>query len=262
MNAVYSAISAFTRGDEALVTSMIENPRCNKCYSQGVANQDPNRTDSSRRDELLRAALDDFARHGLVDFTLRRLADRIGTSARMLVHYFGGREQLLSAAFAEHRRQMRQQLTSSPAPSPAEAAASVWAAMTAVEQRTHFTVMYHLLAAGLTPDAAEHPAARDVILAWVDYAAELLISAGRDPLHARIDATALASGLKGILLDRLVTGDSQRCDAAARRLIDAVLAPPRTSASGEAASETDVAAPAGTVFTDTPRERRPRQAPT
>ncbi|WP_368854285.1 hypothetical protein [Nocardia abscessus] len=160
---------------------------------------------------------------------MRRLADRIGTSARMLVHYFGGREQLLSAAFAEHRRQMQQQLSGSPALNPAEAAAAAWAAMTAVEQRTHFTVMYHLLAAGLTREAPEHSAAREAILAWVDYATELLTAAGRDPVHARIDATVLASGLKGLLLDRLVTDDPHRCDAAAQRLIEAVLTAPRTA---------------------------------
>jgi hypothetical protein len=39
----------------------------------------------------------------------------------------------------------------------------------------------------------------------------------------------LASGLKGILLDRLVTDDRQRCDAAAQRLIDAVLTGPATA---------------------------------
>ncbi|MFE9789313.1 TetR/AcrR family transcriptional regulator [Nocardia salmonicida] len=177
----------------------------------------------TRRDELLHAALDDFARHGLVDFTLRGLAGRIGTSARMLVHYFGSREQLLSAAFAEHRQQMQRQLAGAAEQCPADAATSAWAAMTADEQRTHFTVMYHLLAAGLTTDSAEHPTARDAILAWVDYAAELLTGTGHDPAHARVDATVLASGLKGILLDRLVTGDKHRCDAAAHRLIDALL---------------------------------------
>ncbi|MGW6620220.1 TetR/AcrR family transcriptional regulator [Nocardia sp. NPDC055002] len=185
-----------------------------------AARTSPNPT---RRDELLHAALDDFARHGLVDFTLRGLAERIGTSARMLVHYFGSREQLLSAAFAEHRQQMQRQLADAAEQSPAGAATSAWAAMTADEQRTHFTVMYHLLAAGLTNGAAERPAARDAILAWVDYATDLLARAGRDAVDARVDATVLASGLKGILIDRLVTDDEQRCDAAARRLIDAVL---------------------------------------
>ncbi|MFE1591397.1 TetR family transcriptional regulator [Nocardia sp. NPDC058705] len=178
----------------------------------------------TRREELLHSALDDFARHGLVDFTLRGLADRIGTSARMLVHYFGSREQLLAAAFAEHRQQTQRQLAGAAEQCPADAAAAAWAAMTADQQRTHFTVMYHLLAAGLTADAAERPAARDAIVAWVDYAAELLTRAGRDSARARVDATVLASGLKGILLDRLVTGDTQRCDAAAHRLIDALLA--------------------------------------
>ena len=179
--------------------------------------------DLARRDELIAATLADLAQHGLADFTLRGLADRLGTSARMLVHYFGGRDQLLSAAFAEHRRRMRALLDAAPAATPADMATAAWSGMAAEEQSAHFTVMFHLLAAGLTPSAPEAATARDAILAWVDYAADLLAATGRDEDTARADATALASGLKGILLDRLLTGDHARCDAAARRLIAAVL---------------------------------------
>ncbi|MGW5309637.1 TetR family transcriptional regulator [Nocardia thailandica] len=181
---------------------------------------------TDRRDEILDATLADFARHGLVDFTLRGLAGRIGTSARMLVHYFGTREQLLAAAFAEHRRRMRDQLAAVPDRAPADTAAAAWSGMTAPEQQGHFTVMFHLLAAGLTPDAPERPTAGEAVLAWVDYATDLLVAAGRPPGPARVDATVLASGLKGILLDRLVTGDVARCDAAAHRLIGAVVSAP------------------------------------
>jgi hypothetical protein len=44
---------------------------------------------------------------------------------------------------------------------------------------------------------------------------------GRRP-HAR-DRDVVASGLKGILLDRLITNDHARCDAAATRMIDIFL---------------------------------------
>lgn len=178
---------------------------------------------TDRRADILDATLTDFADHGLVDFTLRGLADRIGTSARMLVHYFGTREQLLTAAFAEHRRRMQERLSHVATTTPANTADSAWSAMTSPDQQAHFTVMFHLLAAGLTPDSPERPAATDAITAWVDYATDLFTTIGRPPTQARTDATVLASGLKGILLDRLITGDTTRCDAAARRLIDAIM---------------------------------------
>jgi AcrR family transcriptional regulator len=78
--------------------------------------------DAARRAELVAATLDDLAEHGLAEFTLRGLAARLGTSARMLVHYFGTREQLLAAVFAEHRRRMLETITSASTDEPAGAA--------------------------------------------------------------------------------------------------------------------------------------------
>jgi len=168
--------------------------------------------DTARRAELIAATLDDLAAHGLAEFTLRGLAERLGTSARMLVHYFGSRDRLLAAAFAEHRSRVLAQLDGAAEQDPRSAAAAAWSAMTT--DRAHFTVMYQLLTAALTED---HPAARPAVTAWVDYAAALL------PDHDPATATALASGLKGLLLDRMVTGEDARCDAAAALLIDRLL---------------------------------------
>jgi hypothetical protein len=97
--------------------------------------------------------------------------------------------------------------------------------MTDPAHRGHFVVMFHLLAASLSGASTDAPTAQGAVLAWVDHAAALLVADGRSPATARIDATVLASGLKGILLDRLVAGDHTRCDAAASRLIDAILTP-------------------------------------
>ncbi|OLR93685.1 TetR family transcriptional regulator [Actinokineospora bangkokensis] len=170
----------------------------------------PRPPDATRRAELVAATLDDLAAHGLAEFTLRGLADRLGTSARMLVHYFGGRDQLLAAAFAEHRARAQAAIGAAAASGdPRSAALAAWAAMTA--DPAHFTVTFQLLAAALTE---EQPTARVAMTAWTDYAAALL------PDHDPAVATALASGLKGVLLDRMVTGDTERCDAAAAVLIE------------------------------------------
>jgi AcrR family transcriptional regulator len=51
--------------------------------------------DVAKREELLATAAAVLARTGLVDTSLRSLAAEIGTSARMLVYYFGSKEQLI-----------------------------------------------------------------------------------------------------------------------------------------------------------------------
>ncbi|WP_436492833.1 TetR family transcriptional regulator [Actinokineospora sp. HUAS TT18] len=166
----------------------------------------------ARRDELVARTLDYLADHGLAEFTLRGLAAEIGTSARMLVHYFGTREQLLDLAFAEHRARA---VTAIKAAAGDQAAARVaWDTMADPANRGHYVVLFHLLAAGLT-DGPFTTVARQAVTDWVDEVTTLL--ADRD--EPKVDATVLVSGLKGILLDLMVTGDRDRCVAAAHRLI-------------------------------------------
>jgi AcrR family transcriptional regulator len=55
----------------------------------------PRPIDHAKREDLLAAAGVILARTGVVDTSLRELASQMGTSARMLVYYFGGKEQLI-----------------------------------------------------------------------------------------------------------------------------------------------------------------------
>src|SRR3954465_3588358 len=49
------------------------------------------------RGRLLEAAIEHIATRGVSDLSLRELAAAVGTSHRMLIHHFGGREGLLVA---------------------------------------------------------------------------------------------------------------------------------------------------------------------
>lgn len=192
--------------------------------------------DQAKRDELVRKALEHLGRAGLADFSLRGLAAELGTSARMLVHYFGSKESLLALALAEHRRVMLAAVTTEAAGDDLAAAVErAWQGMASAEQRPYYALMFQLLAASLAEDLPYIDQARESIAAWVDRVAAAL---GGD----RIRATVIASGLKGILLDFMVTGDRERADAAARQLAGAVCdaTPPgrrdRRSGAGTAAS--------------------------
>src|SRR4051812_9901890 len=56
---------------------------CNDCYI-------------TTRDRLLHDCLAYFLRHGVANLSLRPLAAAVGTSARMLLHYFGSKEALIT----------------------------------------------------------------------------------------------------------------------------------------------------------------------
>lgn len=79
---------AFTRckRDHRLTETTVS---CNTCYMP------------DRKQELSHKALAYFLEHGVADITLRPLAAKIGTSARLLVYHFGSKEGLFAAVFSE-----------------------------------------------------------------------------------------------------------------------------------------------------------------
>ncbi|GAA3227278.1 TetR family transcriptional regulator [Oerskovia jenensis] len=181
--------------------------------------------DEYRRTQLVAGALDHLQNTGLSGFTLRSLAPHLGTSARMLVHYFGTRDALLEAVLVEHRRRTIAALDAVADTDPRVVARSAWAGMTDPAHTGHLTLMLQVLTTSLEEGSPHREIAQDAVTAWVVHVERLLVGTGRTPDAARVDATLLTSGFKGLLLDRLVTGDLSRTDAAAQRLVDLLLAP-------------------------------------
>lgn len=66
------------------------------------------RRDPARnRDRILRAATDEFARHGLGGARVDRIAGRAGVNKRMLYYYYGNKEGLYLAALEAQYAQIR-----------------------------------------------------------------------------------------------------------------------------------------------------------
>ncbi|MFE3055966.1 TetR/AcrR family transcriptional regulator [Nocardia sp. NPDC059239] len=177
-----------------------------------------------KRADILSGVIDYIAQHGVSGLSLRPLAAELGTSARMLVHYFGSKEKMLIAALETQR------------PDITEAFADVhdaqtlrmrlldgWIANTSGAATRSTTVVLQVL--------GQAAVQQDPYLAYARAAIEVLVSALTQVLQ-RIDpsvenpqasATLLVSGIRGLVLDRLVTSDSDRVDTAARQLIDQTL---------------------------------------
>jgi AcrR family transcriptional regulator len=58
---------------------------------------------AARKEELLRAVVDDLAVSGLADYSLRRAARAAGTTHKVLLYYFDGLEDLLGQALPRLR---------------------------------------------------------------------------------------------------------------------------------------------------------------
>ncbi len=175
---------------------------------------------SARRVELFDASYAYVLDHGLNGLSLRPLAAAIGTSPRVLLYLFGSKENLLRELLARARReqvaQMRSALGSTAGGDDGfEAlAARLWSWLSAPEQRSMVRLTYEafLLSLGREPGP------------WAGFAAE----AAEDWLEVLIDAqphvpkavaearaTRALATIRGLLIDLLACGDSERVAGAA-----------------------------------------------
>lgn len=63
----------------------------------------PRPVNAEKRAELLKQVVHHLQQHGVAQMSLSPLAESIGTTKRMLLYYFGSRENLLARALATSR---------------------------------------------------------------------------------------------------------------------------------------------------------------
>lgn len=180
--------------------------------------------DTQRRAELLAQTVRYAAEHGIASLSLRPLASALGTSSRMLVHYFGGKEELIGQALAAARPDIPALLRqhADAGHTPAEVAGRLWIDLTTGgDQDPRTRLLLEVMALALTQPQRYGDYAADAVRAWVTPLAVALRATGHRPRDARARATLLVSGLRGLALDRWLTGEQRRTDDAAHLLIAA-----------------------------------------
>ncbi len=150
------------------------------------------------RARLLDAAIDHIASRGISDLSLRELAAAIGTSHRMLIHHFGGREGLWVAvvrAVEERQRVALAELVIDPALGMEEGMRVWWRHISDPSLWPNERLFFELYGQALQ----DRPGARElldgIVDAWVEPAAAALEAYGvaatasgraaRDRGHAR-----------------------------------------------------------------------------
>jgi AcrR family transcriptional regulator len=163
----------------------------------------PRPPDPDRKAATLSRAADYVLEHGLAGLTLRPLARAIGTSPRMLLYDFGSKEQLLQELLAEIRSREAALLATD-----ASTLADVWRWIGAPEREPFLRLFFEVYVQALDTDDAA-PLVRD----WLDH---LRATWG----VGQTEATLLIAVVRGLLLDRLATGDHERTDAALERFAE------------------------------------------
>ena len=158
--------------------------------------------DTTRRAATLAKAAEYVLEHGLADLSLRPLAKALGTSPRMLLYDFGSKERLIHEILAEIRRHETSLLDAD-----VHTLDDVWEWISAPEREPFLRLFFEIYVHALGRAEAQ-PLVRD----WLAY-----LQKRWTPRADATTATLMIAVVRGLLLDRLATGDRARTDDAFRR---------------------------------------------
>ncbi|MEM9036583.1 MAG: TetR/AcrR family transcriptional regulator [Actinomycetota bacterium] len=153
-------------------------------------------------EEILDAVVDDLLAHGPLEWSLREGGERIGVSARMLIHRFGSRDEVIRLAFDRlHERHASGWLDSS----------TPWQ-LDELVSSGHRPVVRFMIQVGAM--AFRHQGAyldlwTATIEDWVERIASLLESADFPPDVARLRARTFIDASRGVQLDVALGGDEE-----------------------------------------------------
>jgi AcrR family transcriptional regulator len=166
--------------------------------------------DPNRRNVVLAKAAQYVLEHGLAGLSLRPLAKALGTSPRMLLYDFASKERLIHEILAEIRRQEAALLEAE-----VRSLDDVWRWIAAPEREPFLRLFFEVYVEALGQDEAK-PLVHD----WL-----AVIDTVWRPRVDTATATLMIAVVRGLLLDRLATGDRERTDAAMARFVDLLESP-------------------------------------
>ena len=180
---------------------------------------------SERRAEILARIVDEFLARGVGDFSLRPLAERVGSSARLLIYHFDSKEQLVADALDEVRRSIGQSLRAEAERTEPRSLRAlmtmVWDWATAQNNQRYLRLLFEVDGLAMYDRihfSRETRKANSAV--WMD-----LIERARARLPRRdgdlfaANATLIMGALVGLLQEFLSTGDRESTTAAFSSMI-------------------------------------------
>lgn len=180
---------------------------------------------SARREELVEQATDWVLRNGLVGLSLRPMAEALETSDRMLIYYFGSKEQLIVDILRCSAERSAAELRSlPPSVSPQQAVFDQWRLRTTESQSQCERVYVEASTLGLfgqQPYAAEVAAMNDV---WMEAVRLHLVASGVPQARSREIAELVEAAFMGFELDRPFTSAQPPALAALAQAVSSLAA--------------------------------------
>ena len=179
--------------------------------------------DQGPREQLLQAAIDYVAAHGLGDLSLRALATELGTSHRMLIFHFGSKEKLwieIARTVEERQRERLAEIVPDPGRPTREALWAWWKHISDPSLWPNERLFFELYGQALQGRAHTTEFLEGIVEDWVEPVAQASIAQGVPAPLARAHARLGVAVTRGLLLDLLATRDTDGVDQAMQAFID------------------------------------------
>jgi AcrR family transcriptional regulator len=174
----------------------------------------------SNRSELLDAALAYLAEHGVANVSLRPMADALGTSARMLLFYFGSKDGLLRAVMEELHARLRasflDEVHRNPGKSPRQPLKRFWEWATIGDNSAYLRLLYEMQVIAAQNPGEYRRHLEGLSADWQSLALSTLSQAVRSPAMA----TLCIAVFDGLFLEFMATTDRDRLTEALDLFID------------------------------------------
>jgi AcrR family transcriptional regulator len=176
----------------------------------------PRTPDAARRAELLGAAVDYVCRHGIAELSLRPLAKAVGSSPRVLLHYFESKENLVVEIVRQGRTRQQMMMANLKLADlqPREVARALWREWSKPQWEALTRLSFEIYGLALQ-NGERFPGYLDgSVNEWLRALESCSPGPhwkGSDP---RTFATLLIAGFRGFMLDLLATHDRKRIDGA------------------------------------------------
>jgi len=167
------------------------------------------------RVRLLDSVIEHFRDDGLADQSLRRIAEAVGTSHRMLLYHFGSKDGLmLEVVRAVEARTRAAFATIGGGGDTDTVIRRLWAYVADPALADFERLFFALYGRALQGDEAARPLLKDDIETWLGLNAALAEAEGLPSGAARTHARLGLAVVRGLLLDLLATGDRAGVEAA------------------------------------------------
>jgi AcrR family transcriptional regulator len=181
--------------------------------------------DPLRKRELLDRVVDYLAEQGLADTTLRPMAAALGVSINRLVHHFGSKEELITAALARAiDRQIevqRKWLQRSPRLTQVELYRRWWKWICRSPRNLALVRLnYEAATLETTVTGLDGAVRADQIGVWRHDVEHRLVAEGLKPESAALEASLIKATFTGLVMDLFATGDTRRLTHALDEWLD------------------------------------------